>query len=122
MADSLGQELERRYEAALRRAEAAQTELREAMKDLERLETARAVVRELSGSASAASSLGTLTKGQSAIYEVLPSGKEQGLSPVQVYELCKQDGARLHVDYVRTTLWRLAQNGVIKSADGKYWK
>jgi hypothetical protein len=115
--------LETRLRELTQKAEKLQAQYRDAMHERERVTTAIAVIREMEGKAAASvpDHLG-LTAGQAAIYKVLGSGKANSLSPSSIHKKCVERGSKLAADYVRTTLWRMAQYGTIRSSDGLYWK
>lgn len=48
----------------------------------------------------------------------VPVGEEHRTKPAEVVKKCRS----LQASYVRTTLWRFAQDGRIKSSQGYYWR
>ncbi|MEL7454735.1 MAG: hypothetical protein AAGJ50_15325 [Pseudomonadota bacterium] len=58
-----------------------------------------------------------ITKKQVVVWDAVPLGKEKALKPSQIAEHCP----RLKADYVRTTLRRLVELGLVKSDAGDYW-
>lgn len=59
---------------------------------------------------------------QSVVLGFVPKGQPFALSPKEVVtELHDSGRDDLSADYVRTTLWRFAKRGVLKSESGLYW-
>jgi hypothetical protein len=117
-------DLEERHRKAVARAEKARLAYENASSDLARVETALSVVREMAGVGNETiQSALKLTDRQQIMFGAIEIGENQGLSPVEIYSKLKSnsffDGS---VTYVRTTLWRMAENNKIGSANGKYWR
>lgn len=64
-----------------------------------------------------------LNEQQSQVYECTGYGEIVGLAPKDVVGMLHSKGIdNLSADYVRTTLWRLAQRGLLQSQNGLYWR
>lgn len=60
---------------------------------------------------------------QNLVLSLVPEGEQHSVAPRDVTQNLHQRGLEdITADYVRTTLWRFAQRGVLKSADGLYWR
>lgn len=117
-------ELENRLKKAQNRAEKAKSAHESASNEVVRLETALSVFREISGEpATNASPSGSLTRKQQIVVNSLKFGQNNAISPIDVYQVASTDQAfDGDVNYVRTTLWRMADKGSIGSANGVYWR
>ena len=117
-------DLEARLKKAKNRAERAKNVLDSASSEVSRLETALSVFREISGSLTPSTSPSSnLTQKQKIVINSLKYGQSRAMSPVDVYQLASSDNAfDGDVNYVRTTLWRMADKGSIGGANGTYWK
>lgn len=63
-------------------------------------------------------SLARRTKQQKTLLHAIPSDYDNAKKPVEIIKSCPS----LDPSYVRSTLWRLANTGVIHSEEGYYWK
>ena len=117
-------EIEARLKKAQARADKARTALDGASAEIARLETALSVVRELMGTNSSISSPeSNLTVRQQFVINSLKFSQTNAMSPVEVYQVASANsGFEGDVNYVRTTLWRMADKGQIGSANGAYWR
>jgi hypothetical protein len=117
-------ELETRLKKAQSRAEKAKIALESASIEVTRLETALSVIREMSGNnAPSTAAVGNLTQKQQIVINSLKYGQNNAMSPVDIYQVASGDPAfNGDVNYVRTTLWRMADKGAIGGANGTYWK
>jgi hypothetical protein len=117
-------ELELRLKKAENRAEKAKIAFDSATREASRLATALSVIREMSGNvAPSTTSSGQLTNKQQIVVNSAKYGQENAMSPINIYQLASlNDGFDGDVNYVRTTLWRMAERGAIGSANGKYWR
>lgn len=61
---------------------------------------------------------GELTYRQKLVYEKVPFGQSNALTPALISKRCTE----LSSDYVRKTLARFSRYGRIKSHDSKYWR
>jgi cell division septum initiation protein DivIVA len=59
-----------------------------------------------------------LSKQQKQVIKAVPFGKVNRVKPVVVVKRCPS----LDASYIRTTLWRFAQDGRILNEDGFYWR
>jgi hypothetical protein len=130
MADPMPILREKREKAAarLRRAEAA---VEAARTEVEELDIAlRVLVKnglgaelEIDGQQSGADASGQLNIGQAEVLKAVPFGKDRAASPKAVHEAMFRRGIGMSADYVRTTLWRLANNkGLLATENGLYWR
>ena len=117
-------ELESRLKKAESRASKAKAAFDAATAEALRLETALSVVREMIGAPTAASQSGSsLTSRQQIVVNSLKFGQNNALSPVDVFQVASANPSfEGDVNYVRTTLWRMANKGVIGNANGAYWR
>ena len=117
-------ELETRLKKAKNRAEKTKNALDSASSEVSRLETALSVFREISGNLTpSASPSSNLTQKQKIVIKSLKYGQSNAMSPIDVYQLALLDNAfDGDVNYVRTTLWRMADKGSIGGANKTYWK
>jgi hypothetical protein len=117
-------ELETRLKKAQSRAEKAKAAYEAAHAEAVRLDTALSVVREMMGASVVAnSSGGSLTVKQQILINSLKIGQNNAMSPAEVFNAASKDRAfDGDVNYVRTTLWRMADKGAVGSANGAYWK
>lgn len=117
-------ELESRLKKSQIKAEKAKTAFESASSEVARLETAISVIREMIGGKGAPSDGSPdLTDRQRFVFNSLKIGQNNALSPVEVYQAATDyAGFEGDVNYVRTTLWRLANKGQIGSAGGAYWR
>ena len=117
-------ELESRLKKAESRASKAKAAFDAATAEALRLETALSVVREMIGTPTAtAQSGGNLTSRQQIVVNSLKFGQNNALSPVDVFQVASENFSfEGDVNYVRTTLWRMADKGVIGNANGAYWR
>lgn len=117
-------ELETRLKKAKMRRDKAKTAYESAATDVGRLETALSVILEITGTLKQPTTTGGgLSLKQRVVVDSLKFGQNQALSPVDVYQsAARNDAFDGDVNYVRTTLWRMADKGVIGSANGTYWK
>ena len=117
-------ELETRLNKAKIRRDKAKVAYESATTEVGRLETTLSVVSEMAGtSKQPATTVGGLTLKQRVVVDSLNFGQNSALSPVDVYQLAASNEAfDGDVNYVRTTLWRMADKGAIGSANGTYWK
>ena len=117
-------DLEDRHRKAVSRAAKAKSAHENAQIELERIETALEVVREMTGpSSGAVSSGGDLTKKQQVVINSLKIGQNNAMSPVNIFRVASNDTSfDGDVNYVRTTLWRMAGKGAIGGANGVYWR
>lgn len=117
-------ELETRLRKVQARAEKARIAFESASAEVVRLDTALSVVREMIGGKSVPSDGSPeLTDRQRFVYNSLKLGQNNALSPVDVFQVAKDHaGFEGDVNYVRTTLWRLANKGQIGGAGGTYWR
>lgn len=117
-------ELETRLNKAKIRRDKAKSAYESATTEVGRLETALSVISEMAGtSKQPVTTVGGLTLKQRAVVDSLNFGQKRALSPVDVFQLAASNEAfDGDVNYVRTTLWRMADKGAIGSANGTYWK
>ena len=117
-------ELESRLRKMQTKAEKARIAFESASSEVARLETALSVVREMAGGLVAPSEGSSgLTQRQRFVFNSLKIGQNNAISPVDVYQAAKcHVGFEGDVNYVRTTLWRLANKGQIGGAGGTYWR
>jgi hypothetical protein len=118
------EELEVRLKKAKIRAEKAKSALESASGEVARLETTLSVIREMSGSLAQPASIGgNLTQKQQIVINSLKYGQAYAMSPIDIYQLASAEKTfGGDVNYVRTTLWRMADKGFIGGANGTYWK
>lgn len=117
-------ELESRLKTMQGKAEKAKIAFESASAEVARLETALSVVREMFGG-KIASNDGSpeLTDKQRYVFNALKIGKNNAMSPVDVFQVTKSHaGFEGDVNYVRTTLWRMANKKQIAGANGAYWR
>jgi hypothetical protein len=117
-------ELESRLKKVQMKAEKAKIAFESACNEATRLETALSVIREMIGGKGAPSEGSPeLTDRQRFVFNALKIGQNNALSPVEVYQAATDyAGFEGDVNYVRTTLWRLANKGQIGGAGGTYWR
>ena len=117
-------ELESRLKKMQTKAERAKIAFESTSAEVARLETALSVVMEMIGGKSAPSDGSPeLTDRQRFVFNSLKIGQNNAMSPVDVYQVAKDHaGFEGDVNYVRTTLWRLANKGQIGGASGAYWR
>lgn len=61
---------------------------------------------------------GQFTYRQKLVFEKIPVGRSNALSPVMIGKNCQG----LSADYIRKTLKRLARYGTINGHESKYWR
>ena len=59
-----------------------------------------------------------LSKQQAMVMRAVPRGAGAKVKPAEIIKQCRS----LDASYIRTTLWRFAQDGRLESADGYYWR
>lgn len=60
---------------------------------------------------------------QAVVIACVPGSGSPGITPKNVTAILHTAGRPdVSGDYVRTTLWRMAQRGVLKSENGQYWR
>ncbi|WP_417619158.1 hypothetical protein [Parasphingorhabdus sp.] len=74
--------------------------------------------QELTHNNSENSQFNGLTKKQSIVFQAIPIGKVHRKKPIDIASSCP----KVEQNYVRTTLWRLAEYGRIESENGFYWR
>jgi hypothetical protein len=116
-------ELESRLRKAQSKALKAKAAFDAATEEAARLETALSVIQEvMGGSPTQSAGKGTLTRKQHILFSALKFGQNNAQSPIDIYQSIKGDPAfDGDVNYVRTTLWRMADKGMIGSSNGAYW-
>lgn len=117
-------DLESRHKKAQSRALKAKAAFESATKEALRLETALSVVREIMGVSDMPSdSVGSLSEKQKILINSLKYGENNAMSPIDIYAIASSDPSfNGDVNYVRTTLWRMANKDNIGSANGTYWR
>ena len=117
-------ELESRLKKAQSRVIKAKAAYDSATTEVSRLETTLSVVREMMGATETTSQGGgNLTSRQQIVVNSLNFGQNNALSPVDVFQVASGDASfEGDINYVRTTLWRMADKGVIGNANGAYWR
>ncbi|MEQ1687724.1 MAG: hypothetical protein ABL874_04040 [Sphingopyxis sp.] len=117
-------DLEVRLKKAKSRAEKARIAFDSATSDVTRLETTLSVVKEImGGSTTPATTNGSLTKKQQILFNAMKIGQNNAMQPSEIYSVASQNcefGS--DINYVRSTLWRMASDGVIGSANRTYWR
>lgn len=64
-----------------------------------------------------------MNEAQSLVYQYVGCGEVGAMAPKDVTSILHSTGRDdLSADYVRTTLWRLAQRGYLKNEGGLYWR
>jgi hypothetical protein len=107
----------KRYESALELALAERDELAIAMRVLAKHGYLEGAV------AAAGDRVAGMNEAQALVYECTAFGEVSALAPKDVAAILHARGRDdLSSDYVRTTLWRLAQRGILKSENGLYWR
>jgi hypothetical protein len=91
--------------------------------ECDRIAIAISVLAEMSGdSLDSKAAPVRSTPSQKVVRDALGRGKENALSPLEIYEIVRKvPGFENDVNYVRTTLWRLGRDRVIGNAQGRYW-
>lgn len=117
-------ELEARLKKAQSRAFKAKSAFDVATAEAARLETALSVVREMMGpSVAVPQGAANLTSRQQVVVNSLKFGSNNAMSPVEVFAVAAGNSSfEGDVNYVRTTLWRMADKGVIGNSSGAYWR
>lgn len=108
--------------------------LETAKKELADLHTTLRVMASISGESSTFESAATTTSTtsrQQEIADLLGVGRENGHSPMDLFEAYNNEGADdINIDTFRTTIWRMkgktytcnGQAFIIQSGNGEYWK
>ncbi len=64
-----------------------------------------------------------LNEKQALVFSCVPHGEDRAVAPKFVTDVLNfDDHTDITGDYVRTTLWRLAQRGMLRNANGLYWR
>lgn len=117
-------DLESRLKKAQIRAEKAKSAYESAANEAVRLETTLSVVREIIGVSDAPNvSGGSLSAKQKILVNSLKYGENNAMSPIDIYAIASSNPSfNGDINYVRTTLWRMANKHSIGSANGTYWR
>jgi hypothetical protein len=104
-----------RYERSLKAAEIERSDI----------ETTLRVLGELSGESddkASAESGAVVSQRQHNILRIMPVGKENGQSPLDLHMMYTAIFGEISIDVFRTTIWRMAKSSQLCSEHGKYWK